>query len=284
VAVGGGGRYLILRLAGKKKLAVFDVQQGKVAKELPLLEEVVHFVAGATHLVVIYPNNRLIHFCNLTTLERERSVALPDVFTHDSIHQICMGSASLNRLFVYLPREKRTWAMDLKSLQTIEVHWTHWASNNAYGPLNMRASPDGQVLVGWGGGWAGLEVAIFSDGQQRGTHNGFSFSGGPFALPSADGQAIFFPGGIANRSFHVSKVPGLERDYLIPAVEPGYFLALRLAREMPLYARPVATRQTRVAPSLPRVASQLPSGANANAAMSCPSFRSVGDSAPVSAL
>src|SRR5207248_5103794 len=36
VAVGGGGRYLILRLAGKKKLAVFDVQQGKVAKELPL--------------------------------------------------------------------------------------------------------------------------------------------------------------------------------------------------------------------------------------------------------
>jgi S1-C subfamily serine protease len=59
VAVGGGGRYLILRLAGKKKLAVFDVQQGKVAKELPLLDEVVHFAAGAQQFVVVYPKESM---------------------------------------------------------------------------------------------------------------------------------------------------------------------------------------------------------------------------------
>jgi predicted Zn finger-like uncharacterized protein len=236
VAVGGGGRYLILRLAGKKKLAVFDVQQGKVAKELPLLEEVVHFTAGAHQLLVVYPNARLLHYWSLDKLERERSLALPDPLTSDSIHQICMGSASLGPLFVYHPREKRTLAMDPQSLAILEVRWTHWAPTNAYGPLNMRASPDGSMLVGWGGGWAGLDVALFNDGQQVGNHDKLPFSGGMFALPSADGQFLYTPWGIANRSFHLAKVPGLERDYLMPAVEPGYFLALRCTRDLPLYS------------------------------------------------
>ena len=52
--------YLVLRLSGKKKLAVFDVQAGKVVKELPLAEEVAHVAGGANRLVVLYPNARLL--------------------------------------------------------------------------------------------------------------------------------------------------------------------------------------------------------------------------------
>jgi hypothetical protein len=150
-----------------------------------------------------------------------------------------MGSASTGPLFVYLPREKRTQALDLKSLKTTEVSWTHWASNSAYGPLNMRASPDNSMLIGWGGGWAGLDVATFSEGRQVGKHDKLPFSGGAFALPSADAQFVFTSGGIANRAFNVAKMPGLEKSYLVPAVEPGYFLALHNVRDLPIYARDV---------------------------------------------
>lgn len=227
-AVGGGGRYLILRLAGKKKLAVFDVQLGKVAKELPLAEDEVHIAAGANRLAVIFPGAKLIQLWNLTTLERERSALLPGTLTSDTIHQICMGSASAGPLFVYLPKEKRTLAVDLGSLETAEVRWTNWAPTNAYGPLNMRSAPDGTRLIGWGGGWAGCEVAMFSDGEQVGSHAKIEFwaAEGTFALPSADGRFLFTPWGILNRAFVPTKAPELKGAYVVPAVEPGYFLSL----------------------------------------------------------
>jgi predicted Zn finger-like uncharacterized protein len=228
VVRGGGGRYLILRLAGKKKLAVFDVQLGKVVKELPVAEEPVQFAAGASRLVVIYPNAKLIQLWSLTTFERERSALLPGTLTSDSIRQVCMGSTSAGPLFAYLPREKRTLALNLDSLETTEVRWTHWAPSNAYGPLDMRASPDGTLLIGWGGGWAGCEVATFSDGLQTGSNPKIEFwsTDGVFALPSADGAFIYTPYGILNRAFNQAKVPELKSASVVPAVEPGYFLSL----------------------------------------------------------
>jgi hypothetical protein len=228
VAVGGGGRYLILRLAGKK-LAVFDVQQGKVAKELPLSEEVVHFAAGAHRLVIVYPNAKLIQLWSLANFEREKSALLPGTLTSDSIHQVCMGSASAGPLFVYLPKEKRTLALNLDTLATTEVRWSNWAPNNAYGPLHMRAAADGSMLVGWGGGWAGCEAALFRDGIQAGVNTQkieFWAADGTFALPSADSRFLFTPWGILDRSFTQAKVEGLKGAYVVPTAEPGYFLAL----------------------------------------------------------
>jgi hypothetical protein len=116
VAVGSGGRYLILHLTGQRKLAVFDVQQGAVARYLPLAEEVIHFAAGATQLAVIYPVAKQLQIWNLPTGEKQRTVLLPGTLTGDEIHQVCMGSASTGPLFVYLPHEKRTLAVDLEQL------------------------------------------------------------------------------------------------------------------------------------------------------------------------
>jgi serine/threonine protein kinase len=231
VATGGGGRYLILRLAGKNKLAVFDVQKRKVARDLPLLEVDVHIAAGADRLVVVYPGAKLLQLWNLATLERERTVSLPPRLTQDTIRHVSMGSASPGPLFVYLPREKRTLAVDLKSLEATDVVWKHWAPNNAYGPLVMRSSPDGSLLVGHGGGWAGLEVAQFSKGRQIGSDDRVAFSGGVFALPSADSRLVFAPGVIVNRAFSPVSFPG--NAYVVPAIEPGFFLALFSAGNLP---------------------------------------------------
>jgi hypothetical protein len=229
VTVAGAGRYLVLHLTGKKKLAIFDIQAGKVVKELPVSEEPYHVAGGANRLVVIYPNAKLIQQYNLATFERDKSQVLPGTLTSDSIHQISMGCASAGPLFAYLPKEKRTLAVNLDTLETTEVRWSHWAPTNAYGPLTMRTSPDGTWLVGHGGGWAGCEVAMFSEGQQVGSNNKIEFVSigpGAFALPSADGRFLFTPWGIHNRSLTQAKVPELKGCYIVPAAEPGPFLAL----------------------------------------------------------
>ncbi len=176
---------------------------------------------------MVYPNAKLIQLWNLTTFEKERTAPLPASLTGDDIHQVCMGSASSGPLFVYLPREKRTLALDLTRLTTTEVRWNHWSPSNAYGPLHMRASPDGTLLLGWAGGWAGLDMAVFDGGTQVGAYDKFEFSLGIFALPSADGRRVFTPWAIVERNLTAKKVPGLVgRAYLVPAREPGYFLAL----------------------------------------------------------
>src|SRR5262249_54518328 len=60
VAVGGGGRYLILYLPAVRKLAVFDVNQAKVAHSVSLSEDGVKFTAGIDKLLVALPNTRRI--------------------------------------------------------------------------------------------------------------------------------------------------------------------------------------------------------------------------------
>jgi hypothetical protein len=233
VVVGGGGRYLVLHLPGQRKLAVFDVKPGAVVRYLPLAEEMIHFAAGATQLAVVYPIAKQLQVWGLATGEKQRTVPLPGTLTGDEIHQVCMGSASPGPLFVYLPHEKRTLTLDLKRMTTTEVHWKHWAPNNAYGPLHMRASPDGSLLIGWAGGWAGAEMAVFDGGQQVNSYDKFEFSMGIFALPSADSRLIFTPWAIVSRDLTAAKVPELQNAYLVPSHEPGYFIALRSQRGLP---------------------------------------------------
>jgi hypothetical protein len=234
VTVGGGGRYLIYRLSDRPKLAIFDVQQGKVAKELPLISSVAHLAGGATQLIVVYPRAKQLEVWNLSSFEKETTAPLPAQLTSDAIGHVCMGSASGGPLFVYLPHEKRTLAVDVPTLATTEVRWTVFGPNNAGGPGHMRASADGTVLLGWGGSWAGLEMATFEDGQQLDAKKEFEFSGGAFALPSVNGGLIFTQWAIVTRDLQPMKVPELQQAYLIPAQEPGYFLALFNAGKRPL--------------------------------------------------
>ena len=53
---GGGGRFLILHLAQTRQLAVFDVNQAKVVKYLPVPADNVRFAAGMNKLLVVAPD------------------------------------------------------------------------------------------------------------------------------------------------------------------------------------------------------------------------------------
>jgi hypothetical protein len=93
---GGGGRFLILRLPGTQKLAVFDVNEAKVVKYIAIAEADAKFAAGLSHLIVALPGAGAFQRWSLTTFEKEATVASPV----DQIGHIAMGSASDGPLLV----------------------------------------------------------------------------------------------------------------------------------------------------------------------------------------
>lgn len=225
VEAGGGGRYLVYHLKAAKKLALFDVQQGKVVKQLPVLEEPMFFAANARQLAVLYPVRKLLTLRDLDAPDTTKNLILPAPLSTSEIGHVCMGSASAGPLFCYLPGSKSTVALDLAKGTVRPVQWAKWGPQNAYGPLSMRVSADGRNLLGRGGGWAGLAMARFDNGRQGPEANNFGFSLGLFANVNADGQMVFYPDAVASGpDLQVAKAP--PNTYLMPAAEPGFYLGL----------------------------------------------------------
>lgn len=95
----------------------------------------------------------------------------------------------------------------------------------------MRASANGTVLVGHGGGWAGLEFATFARGKQTGTKDSLQFRLGAFALPTPDGQSIYTPKDIFAVDGSSVSTP-TKSAYFVPAHEPDHVLALNCAKPL----------------------------------------------------
>jgi Putative Ig domain len=68
IAVGGGGRFLALKSDDSRELAIFDVNEVKVVKKIPLASASALIAAGATTLVIAYPADQLMERWNLDTL------------------------------------------------------------------------------------------------------------------------------------------------------------------------------------------------------------------------
>src|SRR5207244_3136932 len=77
LVVGGGGRYIILHLPSKRQLAVFDANEARVVKYLPLAEDAVKIAAGKDKLFVVLLKNNLIVRYNLRTFEKEVTAQFP---------------------------------------------------------------------------------------------------------------------------------------------------------------------------------------------------------------
>jgi hypothetical protein len=229
VAVGGAGKYLVLHLAAQERMAVFDVNQAKVIHELPLPAGKVHVVAGLSHAVVVAPKAGAIELWNLASGTKEATPLVP-LLAEDEILGIGMGSASAVPLVVSQRKLKRTLSIDLASGAVTELHWTNWRPNNAWGPAELSCTPDGSIVIGWGGGWSGMETITMRQGRQVANSDKFEFYG-DFALPSADGVRLFTPQAVVNlRDLSARKIELLKNAYQVPARDADYFVALYSGR------------------------------------------------------
>src|SRR5262249_19026284 len=97
VAVGGGGRLLVLLLAQSRKLAVFDVSDAKIIKEIPVAANDVKIAANMNKLVVFEPATSALHRYDLKTFERDATATLK---LKVPVVAMAMGSSSSGPLAV----------------------------------------------------------------------------------------------------------------------------------------------------------------------------------------
>jgi hypothetical protein len=197
VAVGGGGRYLVLHLAKLGKLAVFDVNAAKVVGTIPINEEGAQFTAGLEDVVVVLPRAGTIERWSLRTLERDVAATLP---IKGVIKAIAMGSASKGPLLIYSAAgteqlDRTSFALiNTETMRPIIGDLNTQAASIMTGSyrdlLHIRASADGKVFGMWctSHSPSGMGVIVYSEAVTRTyyVHNSVGY-----VVPSPDGKALY---------------------------------------------------------------------------------------------
>jgi S1-C subfamily serine protease len=231
VAVGGGGRFLILHLRRLRQLAIFDVNAAKIVKYLPLDSDNIIFTAGAEKLIVVSVDQSTISRYSLQTFEREVTAQMPVAGT---INAIAMGANSRGPLLVVASSGTEQLSpagfslvdpntLALKStLSKVKNHYQHYRDR-----VRIRASTDGTVFCMWGTGGSpsGLQTMIIdgNDAQTYYLHDSFAA-----AIPSPDGRIIYTPSGILNSELAATgSTAALGNGSMrIPAIQGNYYLEI----------------------------------------------------------
>ncbi len=180
IVLGGGGRFVVVSLPDIRKIAIFDVNEAKVVKYLPMAEADAMLAAGMEKLFVCLPGANVVQRWSLRTFEREVTVASPVV---GNLKAACMGWASQGPLLLISDRESRF--VHPRTLRPLELQGTNGPVQPRLGP-DARASGDGTVFTCMEGSGS-VRVYIIREGivtQHAGGTSSF------ISAPGADGSFI----------------------------------------------------------------------------------------------
>ena len=225
LAVGGGGRYLILHLPRESKLAVFDVNEARIVHYVPVADEAAKFAAGLDKLIVVLPGTKTIERWSLNTFERELAVPMP---IKGKVAVLSMGSASQGPLAVGLNETQMRYfkeveisfldAQTMKPLPSPDIRQQREAQT-----FDMCMSADGTVL-GLPGGDEGRAVVHVDDLFK--VYKGRALRVLTHIMPSPDGQVLVTNEGL----FSIELKPvGNNRQFnyngpMVPAQRGHYYL------------------------------------------------------------
>ena len=198
VALGRGGRYVLLAMGRRKELAIFDVNTTNVVKTLPLVDEDVLVAAGAAKAVFVYPNLGFLHRIDLESLTVDAHASIP---VTGRVRAIAVGSGSAGPILAaWTPAYRRdpytNHYFSLISLDTLKV-------------VEVRSINESQnklktvVADGWQGRAPipGVIVPFESNGRKS-LHLRASFAGTLFGLWDTDNS----PEGLATFELNDSEV------------------------------------------------------------------------------
>ncbi len=208
--VGGDGRYWCLLIGDEKQVAIFDVNEAKVTKFLPVAGGTVRIAAGMNKLVVAHPDAGTLTRYDLTTFAKEATVQSPV----EKFDTILMGSASAGPLFVGQA------PVDLRTFKAMEAPAGIVGRDNG---MHYRISPDGHVIGSWSTSFspAGLNVNTYGDTPVRPVREHTSVG---FVVPAADGTTVTAAGVYDSTG---KKLPGPDGHFLrLPAQEGRFYLTI----------------------------------------------------------
>jgi hypothetical protein len=220
VAVGGGGRFLVLSMPETRRFSVFDVNAAKVVKELPLSAKSALIAAGWDKIVVVDPGAKSVERWSLLTFEREATAPLemkvPPVAA-------AMGSESAGPLVISgvdWPRLGETVFFDVRSMREYDLpinrHGIFETSNQVW----LRASSDGKLFAAQQFPLGGrTQTGVWEKGSVT-LHGG---PAGGMPVPGPDGKTIYTADGIF--SGQLQPLGGAGTAFL-PAHHGPFYLGL----------------------------------------------------------
>ncbi|MBY0457681.1 MAG: hypothetical protein K2V38_10110, partial [Gemmataceae bacterium] len=221
VAVGGGGRYLVMHAPDKGKLAVFDVNEARFVASVSADNGDAMLTAGLGKVVLAPPNNaRIFRVYNLPDLAKQY-----DSSGVDNLRGLAMGARTNGPLAsIGTFGEIRLWDIDADGLREVEgaagkpgVHWHEKC---------LRASPDGTAFSTHDQFFGHNKTTLLTV-QNRKWKVTQDVAAVPF--PGADGN--FYGNGIAvNKTGQDHKIGGIgagSGTWFVPSVSSkDYFLKL----------------------------------------------------------
>ena len=237
VAVGGAGRYLILRLPSAKKLAVFDVSAAQIVGHIPLAEEGAFFAAGLEDVVVVLPGAATIERWSLKTRERDVSATLP---IQGVIKSITMGSASQGPLLIHWatgtqPLDRAVFtSINTETMkvvvQEIKMPPAAMLGGHYRDLVHVRAAANGQVFGMWCSSHSPSGAALIAI-TNTGASSHYLHSDEGHILPSPDGKTVFTRYG--KRPPVVDLNQALRTGTaMLPACSGNYYLELPQANKV----------------------------------------------------
>ncbi len=234
VAVGGGGRYLVLHLPKLKKLAVFDVNEARVVKLLAAPDDRVKMTAGLDKLVLALPGTRTIQRWSLKTFEQELSVPYPGTL---EVLALAMGSATQGPVTI-LAKQGAFPAPNpfVLGLDKLDVRTTLWFNQGNAGSIvgdnvHLRSSPDGRSLGAWSSSVTPSGMHWIQMDNQLGRRT-YSHSSHGHVVPGGPGGKVLFTGlgmftSIGTFNPPTKTYPGSDPNgRFVPAHHGDYYLYL----------------------------------------------------------
>ncbi len=201
VCVGGGGRFLFLRLPHEHKVAVFDANEAKIVKYLPLAEDGGVFTAGREELIVALPLSNVLQRWSLATFEKEATVASP---MRGALADVVMGSSSDGPLLI-CANGGGTF-VDARTFRPIELKWTE-EHMPGVAPGLVRASADGSVFgMRNDVGAEGHSVSVIAvHGDEARSHTKSILPS--LLLPDFDGRYVYTKESVLNSQLGTTALP-----------------------------------------------------------------------------
>lgn len=211
IRVGGGGRWLILKFSSLRKLGIFDSQEARIVRYLPLDDPDATFAAGMTRLVIWLPASREVQRYDLRTGQRDfvGKLDLPD----GNIGEFCMGHASDGPLLVAIKDrehgiDRGAYLFDTERFQRVVIPQPGQLFNRE--PMRLPggrywAGPTGRVFGHDYADGAVTEALFFENGNFRAVRGNLR---GWYLLPGPD-ERHFYSGGNGLVSMSLEAVPNV---------------------------------------------------------------------------
>jgi hypothetical protein len=231
LAVGGGGRYLVLDLPALRKLAVFDINEARIVKYLAVAEDGVKFAAGADKLFIVSSSGTVERWA-LGTWQREASAV---VRLGGSVRHASLGSAARGPALVSWgggdPPHGGTSHLGLLDPASLQIDQLRLPQDpHQFQPLGVR-----HIRAAAAGDLFGLSYQHGQGATLRLKPKGeVDFHPVPCGqgalLPAPDGSIVYTPCGLFSRTGQaIGRVQQGEMSYRLPACHGHYYLHLEMA-------------------------------------------------------